>query len=150
MGAISILVALILPALAPVAGYLLGKFTSEELKQGKKYFISMQHILFVVISAAFLYSNKWQWWIVALGLLAVFLYLTLKQTRNVFASEALFGIAFALSTSTGALFLLSSLVFIYGLPTGSLFALKKKGGLWKSIIAGLIFAVVAYAASFFL
>jgi hypothetical protein len=149
MGVMGILVALILPALAPIAGYFLGRLTKEELKPGKKYFVSMQHILFVAISAVFLYSYKWELYIVVFGLLAVFVYMTFKQARNVYIAEALFGIAFALAVKTSFLFLLSALIFIYGLPTGSLFAMRKKG-LWKSIIAGAVFAVAAYAVGFFL
>jgi hypothetical protein len=149
MGAISIILALLIPAIAPIAGYFLGKAAKEELKAGKKYFASMQHVLFIAISAVFLYSKIWEWYVVVLGLAAVFAYLVFKQARNVFAIEAVFGIAFALAVQTETLFLLSALIFLYGLPTGSLFV-KGKKGIWKAVCAGAVFAVVAYAASFFL
>jgi hypothetical protein len=149
MGAISILLALLIPAIAPIAGFILGKYTKEELKAGRKYFVAMQHVLFVAVAAIFLYSNKWSMWVLIPGLAAVFAYLALKQFRNPFVSEALFGFAFAMSIFSNMLFIISALVFIYGLPTGSLFYRQKKG-IWKSIIAGLEFAAVAYAFSFFL
>ncbi len=149
MGAIGILLAMLIPAIAPIAGYFLGKATKEELKAGRKYFVSMQHVLFVAIAAIFLYSNKWDWYVVVLGIAAVFSYISFKKARNVFAIQALFGIVFALAVRTNTLFILSALIFLYGLPTGSLFV-KGKKGIWKAIGAGAIFAVVAYAMSFFL
>jgi hypothetical protein len=149
MGAISILLALLVPAIAPIAGYFLGRATKEELKAGKKYFVSMQHVLFAMVAAIFLYSNKWEWYIVVLGLAAAFSYISFRQARNVFAVEALFGIAFALAVQTEMLFLISAMIFLYGLPTGSLFV-KQKKGIHRAIICGAVFAVIAYAASFFL
>ena len=149
MGTISILMALLIPAIAPVAGYFLGKAAKEELSAGKKYFVAMQHVLFIAVSAVFLYAHKWEWYVVVLGLAAVFTYLVFRQARTAFVVDFLFGIAFALAVNTSMLFLISVLIFIYGLPTGSLFA-KQKKGLYRAIGAGLLFGMVAYAAGFFL
>ncbi len=149
MGILSILLALLVPALAPLAGYFLGKATKEELKAGKKYFTAMQHVLFVAIAAVFLYAGKWGIYVVVAGLAVTFAYLAFRQARNLFFSEALFGIAFSFAVNAEIIFLLSALVFLYGLPTGSLFAGQKKG-LWKSIGAGLLFAVFAWGTGFLL
>ncbi len=149
MGILSILLALLVPALAPLAGYFLGKATKEELKAGKKYFIAMQHVLFVAIAAVFLYAGKWSIYVVVAGLAVAFAYVAFRQARNPFTSEALFGIAFSFAVNAEILFLLSALVFLYGLPTGSLFARQKKG-IWKSIGAGLLFAVFAWGTGFLL
>ncbi len=149
MGILTLLIALALPALAPLTGYFLGKTTKEELKAGKKYFMGMQHVLFIAIAAVFLYAGKWNLYVVVTGLTIVFAYLTLKQARNPFASEALFGIAFSLAVNAEIIFLISALVFLYGLPTGSLFV-KQRKGLWKAIGAGILFAVFAWGTGFVL
>ncbi|MEM4240091.1 MAG: hypothetical protein QXK08_02785 [Candidatus Woesearchaeota archaeon] len=149
MGILNILLALLIPAAAPVAGYFLGRATKEELAAGKKYFMIMQHLLFVSVSAVFLYCNKWSLYLVIPALAAVFAYIAFKQARNAFAVEAVFGLAFAFSVNTNMMFLTSALMFLYGLPTGSLFVRQKKG-LYKAAGAGLLFAVVAWTASYFL
>jgi hypothetical protein len=149
MGILTIILALLVPALAPLAGYFLGKATKEELKAGKKYFIALQHVLFIAIAAVFLYAGKWSIYVVAAGLAVAFAYIAFRQARNPFFSEALFGIAFSLAVNSEIIFLLSALVFLYGLPTGSLFAMQRKG-LWKSIGAGILFAIFAWGAGFLL
>ncbi len=149
MGVLTILPALLVPAVAPLAGYFLGKATKEELKAGKKYFTGMQHVLFIAIAAVFLYAGKWNFYVVVAGLAVVFAYLVFRQVRNPFLSEALFGIAFSLAVNAEIIFLISALVFLYGLPTGSIFATQRKG-LWKSIGAGLLFGIFAWATGFLL
>lgn len=149
MGAISTLLALLVPSIAPIAGFILGKHTKEELKAGKKYFVAMQHVLFIALATIFIYSHKWSLFVNIPALTAVFAYLAFKQARDPFIAETLFGIAFALSARTNSLFLISALTFLYGLPTGSSFVTQKKG-FWKAIIAGLLFAIVAYGASYLL
>jgi len=149
MGLIQVLLALLIPAIAPVAGYVIGKFTKEELNAGKKYFVAMQNVLFVAVAAIFLYSGRWNLWVMIPGLAVLFAYLVFKKFRNPFIMEAIFGIIFSFAVRTSYLFILSALIFLYGLPTGSLFARQKKG-LWKAVGAGLLFAVVAYGISYFL
>ncbi len=149
MGILTILLALIIPTIAPLAGYILGKATKEELAKGKKYFLAMQNVIFIAIIAVFLYSDKWNLWIIIPGLAVLFAYLVFKQFRNAFISQTIFGIIFSLAIWSDYFFIISALIFLYGLPTGSLFV-KQKKGLLKSIIAGLLFAVIAYASGYFL
>jgi hypothetical protein len=149
MGTIGILLALLMPAIAPIAGYFLGKAAKEELAAGKKYFAWMQHVLFIAIAVAFLYPHKWEIYAVVPGLAAVFAYLVFRQARTPFIADALFGIAFALMADKGLFFLISALIFLYGLPTGSLFAGQKKG-LYRAVGAGLLFLAFGLGAGYLL
>ncbi|MEM2916343.1 MAG: hypothetical protein QXT19_03250, partial [Candidatus Woesearchaeota archaeon] len=103
MGILTIILALLIPAISPIAGYLLGMNTKEELKAGKRYFTAMQHVLFIAIAAVFLYAGKWNLYVVVAGLAVAFAYLVFRQARHPFVSEALFGIAFSLSVNAKTL-----------------------------------------------
>lgn len=149
MGAMTAPVSAIIVALAPLIGYILAKFTKEEIAPGRKYFEAMKHVVFIASSAVFLYAQKWNIYVSVAGLTAVFAYLVFRQARNAYGVEAVFGLAFAFASTTSLFFLFCTLAFLYGLPAGSLFESRKKGML-KSVLAGLLFFVFSQCAGYLL
>lgn len=139
----TIIIALIL-ALAPCIGYLVGMLAKEEIAQGKKYFAITQCILFISIMSVFLFVHKWELWFVVIGLTVLFGYLLFKPFRNIFFVQLILGIIFS---SSATAFLISSLIFLHGLPTGSLEVQHKKG-LRNVIIAGILFFATTNAAQY--
>jgi hypothetical protein len=132
-------------ALAPLAGYLLGRFAKEELAPGRKWFALLQDALFVAVIFVFAYAHKLLFVHAGIGLAVIFAYLAFKQYRIWWVIQALLGITYALTANTPQAFLLSSLVFLRGLPTGSL-AKKPK----DALLAGAVFFVIAAGLSLFL
>ncbi len=148
MGIINTPLLAIILALSPIVGYFLGRSVKEELAVGKKWFILAQHCLFIAIIATFLYAYKWQLWQVVIGLTTLFAYFLLKFFRKWWLVQAMVAIAFVLTARTSFVFLSTSLVFLYGLPTGTIFAKEKK--FWISVLAGVVFFVIAVSISFLL
>lgn len=141
MGTLDLLILIIL-AIAPLIGYILGKFTDEEILPGKKYFVFAHHVLFIVATAVFLYANRWVLWIMVVGLLAIFIHTFLKRVHLLYLVEAFFGLAVAVTLQSPYFFLLSTFIFLFGLPTGTLLV-KQKKGLQKVLISGAIFLIIA-------
>lgn len=104
-------------------GVLLGINSPEELKPGKKYFTFAKHVLFVLFLAAIIYLLRNQW--LSLVLLGV-TYLCFKALHKRWELSLLefyivAGVfALMVSKSEGAVFLISCIVFMYGLPAGAL------------------------------
>lgn len=144
MGTISINQAIIIGiiTLAPLIGHITGKLTIEELKQGKKYFIILQHALFLAIATVFLYAHKTALLPAAIGLTTVFAYLEFDKFKNQLLIAALQAIAFALTSQTTHSFLLNTTLFLHGLPTGTLSALQKNG-LRTTIVHGATFCLTS-------
>ena len=148
MGTVSVWMTLVL-ALAPLAGYLLGKFTKEELAPGKKYFIAAKHVLFTLSIIVFLFAFKWQLWYVVIGLTVLFAYIAFAVFRNLLFAQLVLALAFALTADTPLEFLCAALVFLHGLPAGTLLTSQKKG-LHDAIMAGALFLVIATGLQYFL
>ena len=136
-----------------IAGVFLAFFTKEEMKPGKRYFELLQKALLAVIAAVFLYYSGMQlvFRIAAYSVVILFLALS-KNPGNGIAGSIIYGIL-GLVLYLGRLnqksfFIISSLIFLYGLPTGSLNAsgmLKKQklDAVKKALVTGAGFAVVA-------
>lgn len=149
MGTISALLSAAVVALAPVIGFILARFTKEELAPGKKYFVFAQHAFFILAAFVSVLAHKWTIAYVIAGLVAIFAYLIVKQLRTPLIAEALLGIAFALTAEQPLFFLFGTLAFLYGLPAGTLLAMQKKA-LHKTITAGAVFFILATIVGFFL
>jgi hypothetical protein len=147
MGTVDLLTALVL-ALSPLAGYVLGRFVKEELAPGRKWFLLAKRVLFVAIAAVFLYAHKWQLWPMVIGLTVVFAYLAFKPFRMWWYVQALLAIAFVMVAATPFSFLITALIFLYGLPTGSVLAQKK--ALKESLFAGAVFFAAVLVAQYLL
>lgn len=125
--------------LGVVSGFVMAHFTKEELKPGKKYFEILKKILLIIIAFIVIYENI----SFSLEILIPFFFGILAG--YIVKKEYLyFGIILKSN-----LYVLGSLIFIYGLPAGTKHYMKKKKE--KIIFDGLLFAIgglVAYFTSF--
>jgi hypothetical protein len=109
-------------------GALLAFIAPEELKPGKMYFKALMNTLLVFIVLILLYAyNANIFVLILLGILgSISLYYTSDTTPINQVAYFLLGIAFFFSVKTVDLFItISSMIFIYGLPLGSLFVAKR-------------------------
>ena len=145
MGSLNQLFIAFVLALGPVIGYLLGRAVKEELKPGKKWFFAAKQVLFVAVAAAFLYPYRMELGYVVIGLAVLFAYFAFKQFRTWWYVQGMLAIAYSLMPEK---FLIASLIFIYGLPTGTILARKKN--LNGALLAGVVFLAVATILWYFL
>ncbi|MDO8741002.1 MAG: hypothetical protein Q7J54_05525 [Candidatus Woesearchaeota archaeon] len=132
-----------------IAGFIIANMAKEELKPGRKYFSLMQDFLIVLMLFFLLESYKLSIFIIAPVLLAVFLLLfyfknSIKNSNMIIHS--LLAVIFYLSSKSINLFSLeASLIFLYGLPTGSLISKEKIKNILKMavfiLIAGVLFLI---------
>ena len=128
MQIINYLLASIISYLGLLAGVMLVKMAPEEQKPGRKYFILIKKIIFFLAMAFLLAYYRIN---LALSLLALLFVGIIVASRKLEKSEFAYfflGIAFFLSGKITGLFAIESvLVFLYGIPAGSLiFNIKKK------------------------
>ena len=123
-------------------GFILALIAKEELKAGKKYFVTLQKIILLLI---FIFLLIFELSYIPLLLISIFIIIYLFKTKKSF-NESLYiyillGIIFYLSSKTLNLFIIeSSLIFLYGIPTGTL--LTKKNETIINILKNISFIVV--------
>lgn len=124
-----------------IAGVVLSFFTKEELKPGKKYFMLLEKAVVLAISLVIVFYIGEHYPFFFLGFLAGIIF------RRVYFY---FGLALPLASSSLSV-LLASLVFVFGLPRGTLLAskLKKKKIKKEVIISGIFFLIAGLIAYFF-
>ncbi|NQU79016.1 hypothetical protein HQ545_04580 [Candidatus Woesearchaeota archaeon] len=133
-------------------GLILAYMAAEELKPGKKYFLGLAHTIMVFIPLTILYSYGVH--IALLVLLAistiVFLYRTQKIDMVGTIAYYLLGIAFFFGTRSEELFIMTaSMIFLLGLPLGSLFVAERIKESRKAVVTDMflkygLFLVVAF------
>lgn len=122
-----------------LAGIIISLFTKEELKPGKKYFMLFEKIILLSISLVIIFYVEDFFTFFILGLLAGFIF------RRVY-----FYYGLALPLASGSfLLILSSLVFIFGLPEGSLLYYKLKKKFVKEAIWSGVFFLAGILLSYF-
>lgn len=123
-----------------LAGVVISFFTKEELRPGKKYFIGLERLVLLSIGLVIIsYVREFLLFFI-FGIVAGFVF------RRVYFY---FGIALALASGQ-LLLLLSSLVFVFGLPRGSLLACRlKKKGIINDVIFSAVFFFIAVLLSYF-
>ena len=107
-------------------GYITARFTKEELKSGKNYFNILELIIMFILLVILIYYS----FDLSLFLIGILLGLILRF------EYFYFGAAIASSFNLNLSFLSSALVFVYGLPYGSLIYYYKKV---KYLVYSLIF-----------
>ena len=131
-----------------LGGWIVGRIAKEELKNGKKYFVLLQRILFsAILLLVILFSIK-NIWLSLFFISAMIYFFAGKNTFKDITVYLLFSIIFYLSQNR--LFLLqASLMFTYGFPAGSLIYMKKKTvkdivvrHIWFIFLALALFLVV--------
>ncbi|MBW2980340.1 hypothetical protein KY360_02910 [Candidatus Woesearchaeota archaeon] len=153
-------IAAVVTYLGLVAGMLLAFFTEEELKAGRKYFILLQHVCFISIIAGLFYYffiNKLISELIIIAILFVILALTcyfsavkLKKSKRKpiiisYIIYAVLAVGFYLSSKViGMHIIISSLIFIYGLPAGTkLTDPKKKLKSFWIILSHIFYVAIA-------
>src|SRR3989344_1730978 len=117
-------------------GYFIGKSTQEELEVSKIYFRILEVVILFILVLIFLFNN-FNLWVFLIGIVVAF-FLKFEYLY--------FGLGLVSSfLSKDLTFLSSILVFIYGLPYGSLLFIEKK---WIILFYNLLFFFIAFVFYF--
>lgn len=101
-------------------GFFLAKYTQEEVKQGKKYFIWLEKILFIsIIIVSFVYFFLYQRRFLILPVLLVSLFFFIQKTKYRLLNFSVF-ILVILFTKGTVIYYLAALTFLYGLILGTI------------------------------
>jgi len=139
----------IIAAIGLICGYFIAKIAKEELKEGRKYFIFLKRILLALI-LFFLLLGFEVYILLSLIVSVLFLFFILYFFKNIVKKNVLIYLILALvfffSVKTKFFLIISSLIFIYGFPTGSLmfYQKKKEMALARPLIVFLIIAILLY------
>jgi len=136
----------ILSFLGLAVGILIAKYTKEEIKPGKKYFIILKKLILVSISFVILSYIKMTW-IFFLGMFIgyffreVYFYLGLAIGSSI--SPSIMIISALPYSPTHFFFLLSSLTFLFGLPQGTLLVenFDKNKVIGNHMFSAIIFSI---------
>ncbi len=110
--------AVVVSYLGLIAGFFLAAMTREELPTAKKYFPWLQRLVIIVVTAVSMRLLEFNLVIRLAAYAALFVLLAVKPNLQLF--YALFGAAvFAAARNSNALLITSSLVFLFGLLSGS-------------------------------
>lgn len=129
-------------------GFILAIIAKEELKQGKKYFIFLQKIILLLIFIFLLIFIKLNYLLVLLILIFILIYILKNYLKKQFNELSyiyiILSIIFYISSKELNLFVIeSSLIFLYGLPTGTLLIRKSKKETIINILKNVGFVVMA-------
>ena len=129
-------------------GFFLAIIAKEELKAGKKYFLFLQKIILLLIFVFLLVFIKLNYILVLLILGLIVVYVAKNYFKDkiddVFYFYIILSIIFYLSSKELNLFIIeSSLIFLYGLPTGSLLMRKSKKETLINILKNVGFVIIA-------
>ena len=139
-----------------LAGFVLASLTKEELPTAKKYFPLLQRLIILAVAAVAMEYFSFSIFVKTAAYLLLLLFLAVSIRTSFY--YAVFGVvAFFVSASQNALLVLSSLVFLFGLLSGSIYFernVKKKADFASKAAEMLVgnsfypaVAVVLYAAS---
>ncbi len=129
----------------------LGWVAKEELKSGARYFVLMQNFIAVLILAFVVYLKLTNLIVISAILAFGIIYRTkLSRVPKVsfyFIVYFVLGLIFSGSIREESFVLISSLIFLFGFPTGSLIYMKKRW-LRNSAYFALVFIAAANIAYF--
>jgi hypothetical protein len=131
-----------------VVGIILVLLAPEEQKPGTKYFIFLQNLLFISAIALFLFFS---------GVNALFVFLAVVlfvagvfkiKTKNYFKKTeimyAVLAFVFFLSLMHINLFIIESvLIFLFGMPSGSLLFQRRKKNYYRVVFGNMAFLLIA-------
>ncbi|HLC87338.1 MAG TPA: hypothetical protein VJH65_03635 [Candidatus Nanoarchaeia archaeon] len=122
-----------------IFGILLSKISPEEMKSGKKYFNYLKKIALAVLVISLIFLTAPFSWYVLLGLIIGYISALLLKRVYFFLGLALL-LSF-LTFNPNFTLLVSSLIFIFGLPLGSLInmELKKRKDIYFLVLFNLLF-----------
>ena len=121
--------AVIISYLGLFIGFFLALIAKEEIKPGKKNLILIKKIILLLIFVFLIVNTKLNYQIIILFLVFAILqiYRTKKEFNELPYTYIILAIIFYMASKNTTLFVIeSSLIFLYGLPTGSLLTKKSK------------------------
>jgi hypothetical protein len=120
----------ILPLLFSLTGFFFGLILSfiapEELKPGKKYFLFIKRIIFLLLFFTvnfFFYQSGQYFYLIPFTIIALILFVMGFRNKSIYyeiPNYLLFVIPYFLNNNQILHLLLPSLLFLYGLPAGTL------------------------------
>ncbi len=117
------------------AGWLIKKHTTDEFEAGKKWFVLMQKILIVVLAIGCLYYTKLSLWLIVGAVVGFF-------TVSTVGIYLYFGIISFLSLIfTDYMIVMNSLMFLFGLPYGTMGTIKTDWKVFLFFVPLLIFLI---------
>ncbi|MFH1182472.1 MAG: hypothetical protein V1702_05930 [Candidatus Woesearchaeota archaeon] len=125
-------------------GAFLAFISPEEMPTGRKFFPLLQRIILVAIAAIFISIFVENIYIRIILYIAAILLLSIRLKPEIIYPLLAFPFFFS-STNPNAFLAIAILVFVYGLPTGSLYAAKRKSAAAKFVLSQLTFLLVAAA-----
>jgi len=124
-------------------GFILALMAKEEMKDGRKYFLFLQKVILLLVFVFLLVFIDLNYILVLLMLAFIVVYLLKRKNKLVYI-YILLGVIFHLSSKMLNLFVIeSSLIFLYGIPTGSLLMKKDKKETLIGILKNVWFFLVA-------
>nr|MCK4929470.1 hypothetical protein [Nanoarchaeota archaeon] len=135
------IILLIIIFLGLLIGLLIGYMAKEELKPGKKYFDILRHALFIAILVVFFVKNPSVVFIIFIAALVIIFSFSKHRETLYYYTLA---VIFFLSWHYNGFALLAPLIFLYGLPVGSIYLhnhIKKKK---KQVILGLLYRYAGF------
>ena len=127
-------------------GLILALISKEEIKPGKKYFIFLQKAILSVIFIVLFIFLKLNYIVVLLLIACIIIYITKKKKEfnDTIYTYILLSAIFYLSSKNINLFIIeASLIFLYGLPTGTLLTTKDKKQTTINILKNIPFILIA-------
>lgn len=129
-------------------GFLLAIIAKEELKPGKKYLILLQKIILLSIFILLLIFINLNYILVLLILAFIIIYVLKRYSKKAFNevpyTYLILSIIFYISSKKLNLFVIeSSLIFLYGLPTGTLLTKKSKKETITDLLKNTSFIILA-------
>lgn len=127
-------------------GFALAIIAKEEIKPGKKYFIFMQKAILLLIFLFLLIYRKLNYIAASLVLASIMIYLlkTKKKFNKLPYIYTILAVIFFMSSKIINLFIIeSSLIFLYGIPTGTLLTKRSKKETMTILLKGIPFILIA-------
>jgi len=151
MNLINYTLTLIVSFLGLILGIILAYIAKEELKPGKKYFILLQKVILTSIVAFlfFYWSNKNIFlFIICLFASFILIYFFIEKIKTHHIYKVL-GLIFYFSSKDIEIFKIQAfLIFLYGLPTGSLLTKVTKRNYFRVILNHTYFIIIALLSFF--
>lgn len=142
MEILTYILAAIVAYLGLAAGICVGWLSQEELKPGRKYINAVQDVLLSLVVLSLVYYT---WNLIGAIIAAVIIFIILfffKRRIRSWIIYSVLGALFFLSATNDTMFAVNaSLMFLYGIPAGSLTFTKR--GWYKPLIYNLGFLILA-------
>jgi len=136
-----------------IFGMILVSIAPEEQKPGRKYFILLQNLFFILSAVFFLIFLELNAIFIFLAVVLLIVYFLKVKVENVKRSQSMYlilAVIFFLSLRSSNLFLIEAvLIFLFGMPTGSLLFNRKKKNYFKVVFKNIIFLVVVWGLFLF-